>query len=144
MDQNKPRPRPAAPSTHPAMAVGNGAPPVNSEIEKPELGRKLAVPSELVVRRLEVREDEIEGGGAVSDEVITSEVLLSSDVGEDGADEGCALEDRWDALDAADGSAAGKDEAGPAEESAAPLEGAATLEIGTAEMLGTGLLDAAG
>ncbi|KAJ4406844.1 hypothetical protein N0V91_004274 [Didymella pomorum] len=108
------------------MAVGNGAPPVNSEIEKPELGRKLAVPSELVVRRLEVREDEIEGGG------------------EDGADEGCALEDRWDALDAADGSAAGKDEARPAEESAAPLEGAATLEIGTAEMLGTGLLDAAG
>jgi hypothetical protein len=64
-------------------------------------------------------------------------VLLSSDVGEDGADEGCALEDRWDALDAADGSAAGKDEARPAEESAALLEDAATLEDGT-----TGLLDA--
>jgi len=78
--QNKPRPRPAAPITHPAMAVGKGAPPVNSEIEKLELGRKLAVPSEFVVRRLEVREDEIDGGGAVPAGVPISEILLSSDV----------------------------------------------------------------
>ena len=122
------------------MAVGNGAPPVNSEIEKLELGRKLAVPSELVVRRLEVREDEIEGGGAVPDEVPTSEALLSSDVvsceddeAEDGAIDGT--------LDASEDGRAGEDEVGPAEESAALLEGAATLEEGIAELLGAGLLD---
>lgn len=127
--------------------MGSGAPPVNSEIEELDLGRKLAVPSELVVKRLDVREDEIDGGGAVPDEVPTLEALISSDVvsceddgAEDGTDDGCALEDGWGALDAADGGGAGEDEAGPAEESAALLKGAATLEEGVAELLGAGLL----
>ncbi|KAF3053780.1 hypothetical protein E8E11_005526 [Didymella keratinophila] len=134
------------------MAVGKGAPPVNSEIETLELGRKLAVPSEFVVRRLEVREDEINGGGAVPDKVSTSEVLLSSDVvsweedgAEDGAGDGSALGDGWDALDAADGGGgAGEDEAGPAEESAALLEGTATLEEGIGELPSAGLLGTGG
>lgn len=133
------------------MAVGSGAPPVNSEMEKLELGRKLAVPSEFVVRRLEVREDEIDGGGAVPDEVSASEVLLSSDAAScevDGAvdaiDDGCALKDGGIALDAEDGGGAAEDEAEPAEESAALLEGAATLEGRIAELLGAGLLDAGG
>jgi hypothetical protein len=115
---------------------------VNSEIEKLELGRKLAVPSELVVKRLDVREDEIDDGGAVPDEVPTSEALISSDVvsceddgAEDGKDDGCALED---------GGGAGEDEAGPAEESAALLKGAATLEEGVAELLSAGLLATGG
>lgn len=131
------------------MAVGSGAPPVNSEMEKLELGRKLAVPPEFVVRRLEVREDEIDGGGAVPDEVPASEVLLSSDVAAcdvdgtvDAIDDGCALEDGVIALDAEDGGGAAEDEAESAEESAALLEGAAILEERIAELLGAGLLGA--
>lgn len=73
---------------------------MNSDTEKLELGRKLAVPSELVVRRLEVNDDEIDGGGTVPDEVPTSDALLSSvevscedDGADDGTDGSCTLED---------------------------------------------------
>lgn len=134
------------------MAVGSGAPPVNSETEKLELGRTLdAVPSELVVVRLEVREDEIDGGGAVPDDIPISEVLLSSKVVscvgaiiEDGAGDDGALDDGWGALDTEEVMEAADDEAGPTEESAALLEGGATLDEGTAEMLGAGPLGAEG
>lgn len=128
------------------MAVGSGAPPVNSETEKLELGRTLdAVPSELVVVRLEVREDEIDCGGAVPDDVPISEVLLSSEVvscidkrAEDGAEADGALDDGWGMLDAEEGTEAAEDETGPTKESAALLEGGATLDEGTAELLGAG------
>lgn len=128
------------------MTVGSGAPPVNSEMEKLELGRKLAVPSESVVRRLEIRVDEIEGGGAASEVLLSSDAVPCDDNGaEDGTDDGCALKDGGSALDVEDVKdveGAAEDEAGPAEESAALLGGDAILEGRTAELLGTRLLDA--
>ena len=119
------------------MAVGSGAPPVNSEML--ELGRMFdAVPSENVVVRLDVRADEIDGEGTVADEVPASRVLLSSEKASEAED---AAEDGG-ATDEDDGTV--EDEAGPAEESAALLEGGATLDGGIAELLGAGLLDAGG
>ncbi len=105
------------------MAVGSGAPPVYSQML--ELGRVPdAVPSENVVVRLDVREDGIIGGGSVADVLSTSEVPSSDVVGEaeeesddSGLDEDDPEEDEVE-----------EDETGPAEESAALLDGGPTLD----------------
>ena len=134
------------------MAVGSGAPPVNSE--KLELGRTPdAVPSENVVVRLDVRVEESDAGGTVAEEVSLSAVLLSialdssevaSEDGEDeeaGADDSGAGEEEGGVTDADEGADIAE-EAGPAEESAELLEGGATLDDAIGELLGTELLDA--
>ena len=135
------------------MAVGSGAPPVNSE--KLELGwTPDAVPSENVVVRLEVPADDSDGEGTVAEKVPVPAVLLSralvssevacedEDEAEASADDARADEEEGGAMDVDEGADTVEDEVGPAEESAALLEGGATLDDGITELLGAGLLNA--
>jgi hypothetical protein len=94
-----------------------------------------------------VRADDSDGEGAVAEKVPVSGVLLSralvsSEVASEDEDEADADGEVGGAMDADEGADTAEDETGPAEESAALLEGDATLDEGIAELLGAGLLDA--
>jgi hypothetical protein len=130
---------------------------VNSE--KLELGRTPeAVPSELVVVLVEERIDEMSGGDAVADEVSVTAVLLSVETlssevvssadeeagtelensGASDEETGTTTDDEGTGMTDDEGTGTTEDDAGPTEESAALLEGGATLGDGIAEELGAG------
>lgn len=111
-----------------------------------ELGRVPdAVPSEFVVVRVGERADEINGGGAVADEVPGLGVLLSSDVVSGAKDEAwIGAEDSGAAEneDDDDDDDAMEDEARPDDGSAALPKDDTTLGDRTAELMGIGPLGA--